>query len=93
VLDDDEFFGVVDGVKDFFDVALFSQGAGGAGEDALAAVDAGGDVESVVEGGADECSAASADEVDGGDALDFFADAYASSAEDAFGGVADDGGA
>ena len=93
VLHDDELVLVVQGVDDLLDLALFGQGPGGADGHALAAVHAARYVQALVEGRADLRPRAAADEVDGRDVLDLFADPHALAAEDALGRIADDRGA
>jgi hypothetical protein len=89
VLRDDGLVRVEQRVGDAVEVAAFAQCAGRADHDALPAVDAGRDVEALLECGADGRLGAAADEVDRADALDLFADPHAAAAEDALLGVAE----
>ncbi len=65
VLHDNQFLRVCQRRDHFFQVRLLGQRAGGAADDALAAVDAGRHVQALVEGRADEGLAAAADKIDG----------------------------
>ena len=82
VLNDDVHFGVFQGLHDTGDVRFADQRPGRASGDALAAIDATGNIESFVERRSDRRLGAAIDEVDASDPLNFFADANALAAFD-----------
>ena len=91
-LHDHDLLRIVDGGPDLVGVVLFLQGADGAGVDALAAEDAVGLQDVLVEGGSDLGLEAALNRTDGADLLHLTAGSQAAAAQDALVGIAHDGG-